>query len=177
MALTATRYEFRITLHHVDLGLEHAGPLVVALHPSETIAHMVLRVLTWCLLFRERLSFGPGLSTPDAPDLLAADLTGRITTWIACGTPSADALKRAVQHHSDAEIHAVFVDPRRRAAVESELEGWKRAEQVRRWTIDRALVDGLAANEARRQTWTVTAVGDHLYVEADNGSVDGPVAR
>jgi hypothetical protein len=38
-------------------------------------------------------------------------------------------------------------------------------------------VKTLAADEERRQSWTVTISGDHFYVEANGESVDGPVER
>jgi len=49
--------------------------------------------------------------------------------------------------------------------------------EIALWTIDRALVAALAAREERRQRWSLTVVGDHLYVEADGIPVDGAVER
>jgi uncharacterized protein YaeQ len=171
--------EFRITLSHVDRGIEAQETLIVGRHPSETQEHLVTRVLAWCLLSRERLEFGPGLSTPDAPDLWARDLTGVLTTWIECGTADLDELRKVVQREHGAEVACVFSDARRRddlaaAIAEAARKGLDRIQLI---LLDAELVRALAASESRRQKWTVTVVGDHLYVDAGGVVVDGPVVR
>ena len=45
------------------------------------------------------------------------------------------------------------------------------------WTIDEQLVARLAERQDLRQSWTVTLVGDHIYVEVDRRSYDGAVTR
>jgi uncharacterized protein YaeQ len=177
MALPSTRMEYRIALSHVDRALEVQETVVVALHPSETAAHLTLRVLAWCLLHEERIAFGPGLSTPDAADLWTHDLTGRLVTWIECGAASGEKLKKVLQHHPGVAVHAVFDEPRRRSELESELHGWKRAGEIHLWTIDADLVNALAARDERRHKWTVTFVGDHFYLDADGTTLDGAVQQ
>jgi uncharacterized protein YaeQ len=177
MALTATRYEYRITLAHVDRSLELRETVIAARHPSESAEHLTLRVLAWCLLSEPGLAFGPGLSTPDAADLWTHDLTGRLITWIECGAAAGDKLKRVVQHHAGARVHAVFSDARRRDELRAELAGWRRADEVALWTVDATLVAALAAREERRQRWMVTIVGDHFYVDADGTALEGAVER
>ena len=183
MALPSVRMEYRIQLSHVDRGLETAQTVVAALHPSETMEHMTLRVLAWCLLYEEGLGFGPGLGDPEAADLWAHDLTGRLRTWIECGTADADKLRRVLQHNSDAQVHAVFNGERRQRELLEQIAGqdrtraWKGAARVTLWQIDEALVAALAAREGRRHRLAVTVVGDHLYIDADGQSVDGAAAR
>jgi uncharacterized protein YaeQ len=177
MALPSTRMEYRISLNQVDRGFERAETVILALHPSETLEHLTLRVLAWCLFCEEGLAFGPGLSTPDAPDLWTHDLTGRLTTWIECGSASGDKLKKVVQHNNGARVHAVFSDVRRRDELLAELGDWKRAGEIGLWTVDAQLVRELAARDERRHKWTVTYVGDHFYVEADGRALDGAVTR
>ena len=180
VALTATRLEFRIALANVPRGIERDESVLVAQHPSETREHVVLRVLAWCLLHEERLAMGPGLSTPDAADLWAHDLTGRLTIWVECGTARADDLKRAMQHHPGAAVHAVLSNIRRRDELVAEIAEWKKLPKgatLTIWSIDPALVDALAKSEARREKWSVTILDEHLYVETDAGPVDGPLGR
>ena len=175
MTLVPTRMEYRIKLAHVDRRLEVEEALIAALHPSETIEHLTLRVLAWCLLHEERIGFGAGLSDPDAPDLLTRDLTGRLTTWIECGSADGEKLRRVVQQNNGVIAHAVFDDERRKKEFVNQLAEWKRAAEIRVWKIDPDLVRALAAGDARRRKWTVTIVGDHLYVDADGESLDGAV--
>jgi uncharacterized protein YaeQ len=186
MALPSTRLEFRIALAHVDRGVERAESVVVARHPSETAEHVMLRVLAWCLLPEEGLEFGPGLCDPEAADLWARDLAGRTTAWIECGAAAPEKLRRVIQHHAGAAVHVVVSDDERAARARREelaeaLAGWRRAPrgfaEVTWWSIDPALVQALATVEERRQRWSVTVVGDHLYIEADGRSLDGAVTR
>jgi uncharacterized protein YaeQ len=179
MALSPTRLEFRIRLSNVDRGVEVEEPVIVARHPSETQAHVILRVLARCLLHTPMLEFGPGLSTPDAADLLARGPTGELTTWVECGTATAERLRKILQHNR-VELHVVLDDEARAEALRLELHSLglpRGARPVQLWAIDPALVRSLAAAEERRQKWTVTIVGDYFYVDADAGSVSGPVTR
>ena len=69
----------------------------------------------------------------------------------------------------EAELLETARDPAARAGkVASSIEVWK---------VDPALVAALAENQERRQKWSVTIVGDHLYIEVDGVSRDGAVER
>lgn len=180
MALQGTRLEFRVALSHIDRGREVAETVYLQRHPSETQAHATLRMLAWCLVNEERLEFGPGLSTPDAADLWTRDLTGRLVTWVECGTATAERLRKVQQHNPGVVVHVVLDDERRARALLAELAETRlpRASTAPSlWTIDAQLVAALAAREERRQKWAVTVVGDHLYVDADGNALDGAVAR
>lgn len=183
MALSSTRMEYRIALSHVDRGLDRALTVIAALHPSETAEHLALRVLAYCLLYEERIEFGAGLADPTAPDLWARDLTGQVTLWVECGAADGEKLRRVLQHNAGAAVHAVFSGDRRLRDLQDEVAGWTRAarglERVTLWTLDAALVSGLAAavDTGRRHQLSVTIVGDHFYVESDGQHVEGAAVR
>jgi uncharacterized protein YaeQ len=181
MALTATRFEYRISLSHVDRGRTSDLIVIAARHPSETHARLSLRVLARCLFDEEGLEFGPDISSSNAVDLWTKDLTGEVTTWIACGGVAADKLRKIALHHRGVHTHVVFDDAARADALAAELiesGRWGRgAHPPGLWTIDPDLVAALAANEARRQKWTVTIVGDHLYIDANGDTLDGAITR
>jgi len=172
MALQATRLVFRLTLSNVDRGVEREEPVNLARHPSETQEHVVLRMLAWCLLCREGLEFGPGLSTPDTPDLWARDLTGRTTTWIECRAVEPERLKKIVNGSGAAEIAFVLDEERRARELCAQLDGWKRKlEHVSVWLVPPDFVAALAASEERQQKWRVTIVGDHVYMDGLDAAV------
>ncbi len=179
MALPSTRYEFRLTLSDVDRAVDVQKTAIVARHPSETAEHLLLRVLAYCLLYDERLEFGPGLSDPEVADLWARDLTGQITTWVECGAADPDKVRRVFQHHGQSQVHAVLVDPRRRDELLTGVASWKKTPRGRAvlevWTVDPALLAALVAHEDRRQTWAVTLVGGHAYIDIDGSVLDGPI--
>jgi uncharacterized protein YaeQ len=177
MALQATRYEYRITLSHVDRGRDVQETVLAARHPSETAEHLTLRVLAWCLLNEERVAFGPGLSDGEMADLWTHDLTGRLTTWIECGSATAEKVRKVALHNAGIATHVVLDDEGRATALVTELRDdarlRRRGHALTVWTIDPALVHALAARDERRQKWTVTIVDGHLYVEADGEAHDG----
>src|SRR5688572_18201853 len=144
MALPSTRRELRLTLSHVPRGLQQEETVILAQHPSESEEHVVLRMLAYCFLREEGLRFGPGLSTPDAADLWTHDPTGRLTTWIECGTADAEELIRVAQHHAGAHVHAVLGDPRRLQELAQAVRAFpkprKGEEAVTVWRIDPGLV-------------------------------------
>lgn len=176
------RREIRLQLSHVDAGIELERALVLSRHPSESLERVVLRVLAFCLLADEAVAPAPGgISEGDQPDLLARDPIGQMTQWIRCGNADPVMVRKAVQHNPHTAAHVVFSRPDRRDAFADEVGNWtvvpRGWDRVSLWTIDRALVQALAAREDTRQRWTVTFVGDHLYVDNGAGSFDGAVTR
>ena len=177
MALSSTRLEFRVRLANVDRGVELEESVIVARHPSETQAHVIQRVLAWCLLHTDALEFGPGLSTPDAADLWARDATGELRVWVECGGVTAERLRKILQHHHQLATHVVMDDAVRLTKLREELLelGLPRGANATFWAIDPALVKDLAAREDRRQKWQVTYVGDCFYVDVEGKSFTGAV--
>jgi uncharacterized protein YaeQ len=178
MGPSPTRLDYRVTLSHLDRGLDRAESLIAAQHPSETIERVTLRVLAWCFLNEERLSFGPGLSTRGTPDLWARDLTGRLTTWIECGSASMEEIRRAIQQNPGLSAHAVFSSQTRHDVALREIAEWNRLPRngtLAIWSLDREAVTRLAAHTAKRQQWSVTVIGSHIYVEVGGTTYDTPI--
>lgn len=180
MALPATRIEFKITLSDAERRVDVTKALIVARHPSETPEHVALRVLAWCALYEEALEMGAGLSDGEAPDLIARDPRGDVTAWVTCGRVPWEKLRKALSQSSGARISAFFSDPRRAADLEAEIAALPRPPKeigrVDTWQVDGALVAALA-KDARRQSWTVTLVEGHAYVDADGVSHDGALGK
>lgn len=95
MALKPTIYKFTVALADIDRGRYEDLALTVALHPSETVERMLVRVLARCLEDEEDLTFTGGLSESDTPDLWHRHPDGRVASWIEVGEPSADRLRKA----------------------------------------------------------------------------------
>src|SRR4051794_31055632 len=153
------RRDYRLTLTNVERGVAREERLVLSRHPLETAEHLTLRVLTYALLWEERLELGPGVNASDAPDLIARDLTGRVSTWIAVGDVTAQLARKIVQHTRDAFVHVVFTAPAVREAFLHDVAAWgthppRGWELLTLWVIDHALVEALAAREGLRQRWT-----------------------
>jgi uncharacterized protein YaeQ len=179
MALPAILYDFDVALEHVDRGLSQRVLVKVARHPSETFERVWLRVLAYLWLYEERIRMGPGISDPEAPDLLADDLTGQITLWVRVGRPDPVKLEREADRNGRARFAAVF-DAAERLDVFVEAAraiGVKRLGRAELVAVDAAFLKSLAAVEERRTKASVTIVGDHVYVQRGKASLDGPLSR
>ncbi|MCG5052035.1 MAG: YaeQ family protein [Myxococcales bacterium] len=173
------RWEYRLTLTDVERGLNADRTVVVGRHPSETTEHLALRVLAFCLVYEEGLSFGPGVCVGDAPDLMANDLTGHLSLWVGCGDVSADLAKKVVQHNRDAKAHIVFDGEERYAAFTEKVRHWPKLPRnwgnLTAWLPPPSVLAYLKEMETLRQRWIVTLAGGHLYLEADGVVLEGPV--
>ncbi|HBP67001.1 MAG TPA: hypothetical protein DD717_01955, partial [Alcanivorax sp.] len=95
MALTATIYKAELTVSDMDRDYYATHNLTVALHPSETEARMMLRLMAFARHAHEDLSFTRGLSSPDEPDLWRHHPNGTLEEWIELGMPDEKRLRKA----------------------------------------------------------------------------------
>ena len=174
------RWEYRLILTDVDRGLNAERTVVVGRHPSETTSHLVLRMLAYCLVYSDDLSFGPGVCVGDAPDLVAHDLTGQLSLWVGVADVSPDLAKKVVQHNRDAKAHIVFDSDERLQAFFTRIRHWPKPPRnwnnLTVWLPPTAMLAQLESMETLRQRWIVTISGGHLYLEVDGVMLDGEVS-
>lgn len=106
MALNATMYRFTIDLSDLDRGVYENLSVHVALHPSETLGRMAVRLLAFCLNYDESLQFTKGLSTEAEPDLWRKSYSDEVIDWIEVGLPDAKRLKKACAHAEKVMVYA-----------------------------------------------------------------------
>lgn len=95
MAEKATIYKVNLTLSDMDRSVYGDFNLTIALHPSETVERMMVRILAFCFRAEESLTFAKGLSSMEEPDLWLKHDNGTVLEWIEVGQPSPDRLKKA----------------------------------------------------------------------------------
>ena len=95
MALKATIYKVNLCVSDMDRNQFGDFNLTIALHPSETVERMMVRILAFCYCAAENLTFTKGLSSMDEPDLWLKHDNGTILEWIEVGQPAPDRLKKA----------------------------------------------------------------------------------
>jgi uncharacterized protein YaeQ len=95
MALGATIYKFNIDLSNMDKHRYESVSQHIALHPSETLERMVLRLLAYCVNMHDQLRFTKGLSSDTEPDLWQKSYTDEIELWIELGLPDIKRIKKA----------------------------------------------------------------------------------
>ncbi|WP_324780518.1 YaeQ family protein [Thiobacillus sedimenti] len=95
MALRATIYKADLQIADMDRHVYADHALTIALHPSETVERMMVRVLAYALHAEDGIAFTRGLSEVDEPDVWAKNLAGEITLWIDLGQPDEARIRRA----------------------------------------------------------------------------------
>jgi uncharacterized protein YaeQ len=154
LALPSTLYRFLIELSDVDQGIYKSLDLRLAMHPSESHAYLVTRLIAYALNDREFLEFSPeGLSDPDAPALRAQTPNGEILLWIEIGNPSARKLHKASKAARAVKVYT-YKDP---AMLLKEIRDNKvyHAEDIGIWSIDPRFLETLAGRLERKNQWGV----------------------
>jgi uncharacterized protein YaeQ len=95
MALKATIYKADLNIADMDNHRYEDYQLTMALHPSETIERLMVRVLAYARFAGEALEFTKDLFETDEPALWEKDLTGQLIQWIEVGLPDEDKVKKA----------------------------------------------------------------------------------
>ncbi len=148
MALKATIFKAELQLADIDHGHYTDLSLTLARHPSETDERMMVRLAALALNAHQvqtlcggdaRIGFGAGLSSPDEPDVLLQDFTGRTRLWIEVGQPDDKALAKAC---SKADAVAVY-------AYGPAAEVWWRGIEAKLARLDRLSVWRLPAADAQ----------------------------
>lgn len=175
MAQTATIYILNIDLSDMDRGVYESLELRVARHPSETAEYMLVRVLAYCLEYREGIELTEGVSSGDEPALVVRDLTGKVTAWIEVGMPDANRLHRgsklagrvAVYTHRDI----------RQLLAQLEGERIHRSAEIPIRAFDRATLEQIAASIDRRTSMSISASGGELFIAVGDRTFTLPVAE
>lgn len=175
MAQAATVYNISIDLADMDRGVYETLDLRVARHPSETAAYMLVRLLAYCLEYREGIEMTEGVSSGDEPALVVRDLTGRITAWIEVGLPDAARLHRG----SKLAGHAAVYTHRDARQLLAQLDGAKihRAADIPIRAFDRTAIDTVAELIDRRASFALSVSGGELHLAMGDRNFAIPMAE
>ncbi|MFN0006459.1 MAG: YaeQ family protein [Planctomycetota bacterium] len=171
MAQTATMHRFDVELADSDRGVYETLELRLARHPSESAAFLLMRVLAYCIEWREGIAFSKGgISSVDEPAISIHDLTGARLAWIEVGAPSADRLHRASKANPRV---AVYTD-RRLDVLRASLAGERihAAERILITQLPQAFLRDLESTLDRNVRWDVAIHDGHLHVTAGAKSFD-----
>lgn len=175
MALTSTMYRFNVDLSDVDRGVYESLEFPLALHPSESVAFAVVRVLAFLLEHREGLAFGRGIGAADEPAISAPGMHGTTALWIDIGAPSADRLHKASKRADDVAVYS-HKDP---VALRQAWSGTTihRADALRLVHVPHPLVDALGDTLERRNQWQVLRTESVLYVTVEDTTYEGTIVE
>jgi uncharacterized protein YaeQ len=175
LALTATLYNFEITLSDVDRNVYETIAFKAAQQPSETDDYLIARALAYALEYTEGIGFSGGIAEADQPAIFVRDLTGTLEAWIDIGVPDAARLHKASKAAPRVAVYT-HKDPR---TLLKALAGEKihRAESLELYAIDRALIGDLVARLDRRMRMELSVTDRHLFVTLDGETFSGEVVR
>ena len=115
MALKSTIFKAQVAVADIDHAYYADHSLTIARHPSETDERMMIRLAALALNAHKlqtvlggdgTLGFGGGLSTPDDPDVVLRDYTGRVRVWIEVGQPEDKPLAKACSQADEVALYA-----------------------------------------------------------------------
>lgn len=173
MALSSTVYVFDIDLADADRGVYEALMLRVAQHPSEADDFLLARVLAFCLEWTEGIAFSAGLSTPDEPAIHVRDATGSLLRWIDVGVPDAARLHRASKAAAQVAVYTHKPPEQLRRALAGERI--HRAQELRLFALDRAMIASWAARLQRRMNLALSVSGGRAYLDLDGDTLEGAI--
>ncbi len=154
MAQPSLLYRFHINFSDIDQGIYKSFDLRLAMHPSESHAYLLTRLIAFVLNDREYLEFAAeGLGDPDAPGINATTPNGEILLWIEIGNPSAKKLHKAAKAAKQVKVYT-YKDPE---TLLKEIRNNKvyHAESIEIFSIDPKVLERLAGRLERKNTWDI----------------------
>ncbi len=176
MAHPSTLYRFRIDVSDVDRGVYESIDIRVAMHPSETTAFLLTRVLAYVLNLEAGLEFSAeGLAAPDEPAIRRVGAQGALDLWIEIGNPSARKLHKAAKSSSRVKVYT-YKDPN---VLLQEIHGEKvyHAERIEIFAIPPKFLDRLATTLGRDNPWSVLRSDSTLSVSTGEFSESFELSR
>jgi uncharacterized protein YaeQ len=173
MAQTATLFNLETQIADVDRGVYETVSLRIARQASETPEFMITRWLAYCLEFTEGIAFTEGVASGDDPAVLARDLTGKLTSWIEVGMPSAERVHRGSKK---AERVAVYTH-RPLTQVLAQLNGQNifRAGEIPVFSFSHGLVERAAAIVGRRASLALSVTERQVFLDVDGTQLNAEI--
>lgn len=166
MAIKPTIYKLKISLSDVERNHYDTLNLTLALHPSETVERMMVRVLAYCINAQEHLTFTKGLSAIDEPDIWARTLDDQISLWIDLGEPSVDRIKKSSRLAQAVKVYC----------FNSKSDVWWEQAKNKIKSLKASIyrfqwqdIQALAALVERTMEISVTITGDSAYIATERG--------
>lgn len=165
MAIKPTIYKLRIAISDFNRDYYDSLNLTVALHPSETLERMMVRIVAYCLNAQNNITFTKGLSNIEEPDIWVKTLDDLISLWIEVGEPAPDRIKKSSRLAPEVKIYS----------FNSKSDTWwkqskNKVEQfknVQFFQFDWPQIQTLATFAERSMDWSLSISDDTVYIAAD----------
>jgi len=169
MAIKPTIYKMSISISDLDRNYYATQNLILALHPSETLERMMVRVMAFSLNAMARLSFTKGLSATDEPDIWAKSLDDQIELWVDVGEPSVDRIKKAVSLSKLVKIYSFN--------TKSDVWWDKHGSSFSKYPIwvtrfNYAEIEAFASLVERTMDFSITITGNTAFIATEKGECE-----
>ncbi len=178
MALKSTIFKADLSIADIDHAYYADHTLTLARHPSETDERMMVRLAALALNAHlvqtlcggdARIGFGAGLSSPDEPDVLLSDFTGRKRLWVEVGQPEDKPVAKACSQADAVSLHAYG------SAADVWWRGMEgklaRLDKLQVWRLPAADAQALAQLAERSMALQATLQEGVLTLSSARGSV------
>jgi uncharacterized protein YaeQ len=162
MALKPTIYKLNIAISDFNRNFYDSVSLTLALHPSETLERMMVRIVAYCLNIQDNISFTKGLSTVEEPDVWVKTLDDLITLWIEVGEPSPDRIKKFSRLAPEVKIYSF--NSKSNTWWEQSKSKVETFKNVQFYQFDWQQVQALAKFAGRSMDWSLSISGDSVYI-------------
>ncbi|MBN2856135.1 MAG: YaeQ family protein [Halothiobacillaceae bacterium] len=173
MAQKATIFKADLSIADMDRHYYADHALTLALHPSETHARLMLRLVAFALHATENLSFTRGLSAEDEPDIWRKSLTDEIELWIELGLPDERRLRKAAGRAKQVWVYAYG---NRGVDVwwEKSAKDFNRIDNLRIFALDDATISALESLIERSMQLSFTMQDGDIWLS--NGITQVPIS-
>ena len=166
MAIKPTIYKLQIAISDFNRDYYDSVNLTVALHPSETLERMMVRIVAYCLNAQENITFTKGLSNVEEPDIWVKTLDDLLILWIEVGEPSPDRIKKSSRLAPEVKIYS----------FNSKSDTWWKQSKdkvgqfknVLFYQFDWQQTQILATFVERSMDWSLSISGDTVYIADEN---------
>jgi uncharacterized protein YaeQ len=173
MANPATLYRFRISVSDVERDFYESLDFRAAMHPSETEAYLLTRVIAYVLNSDSTLEFAPGLCAGDEPAIHVKDPNGGYTLWIDIGNPTARKMHKASKAARRVRIYTYKdIDVLKREAASEPVH---RASEIEVFALDSRFLDELGTHLGRENRWSLIHDQGELVISIGEENVIGPI--
>jgi uncharacterized protein YaeQ len=169
-------YRFRLDLSDVDRSVYETLDFRLALHPSESFAFLLTRMIAYALNVEPGLEFSPkGLGDPEDPCLSSDDPRGGKNLWIEVGNPSGRRLHKASKASKCVKVYTYKnPDPLIR---EIEAEKVHRGDAVEVYALAPEFLEELETLLDRDNAWALLRDGESLMITAGDQTLQGDLRR
>lgn len=173
MAQKATIFKADLSIADMDRHYYADHTLTLALHPSETHARLMLRLVAFALHASADLSFTRGLVADDEPDIWQKSLTDEIDLWIELGLPDERRLRKAAGRAKQVVVYA-YGDRGLDVWWTKSTKEFNRIDNLRILAVPDATTSALESLIERTMTLSLTVQDNDIWLS--NGITQVPIS-